>query len=141
MEDSQMKRVTNVLAGLGGGAAAGFTDAKFADKKPLGLSVGTLGGLAAAALGMSKFGGKYRGALLEAGVGALSYELGKKVYARTAKPAGTQGVAGLPNMWSYPSNIPGLDYSSRQAVGALPQGRIVTNAELQHSLSMLRRFG
>ncbi len=107
---------------IGGGALAGYVDAKFPDKGvTLGgsrLGMGTLiaaGGLAAGILG---FGGRFGKMAGDVGAGAAAFEVGKMVTNQTAASSAAlrSGVRG---------------------VGALPSGRRVSQRDIRQALREL----
>ncbi len=125
MDSSKTKKVTEFLACVAGGAAAGFVDTKFADKKVLGLAPGVVGGIAVAALGLSKMGGKFAGPLLAAGEGMLAGEAYRMTAERTAASVSGVGFLGR---------------RSRFALGAR-SGRAISQAELAAQMANLRARG
>lgn len=121
-------KAVSFLATLGGAGAAAYADNKYADKSVAGLTPGTLLGVAAAALGMSGFGGSQKGNLLSLGEGALAGEMYRVVTNKLvaqAAPA-TQGVAGR------------LSSSMRMQYGTVGARGPVTHAEALQNLNALR---
>lgn len=124
---ASLNEVLGLAADLAGGGAAGFLDTKFADRKVLGMTPGQALGVGLVGFALTPFAkGKAKTYALEVGGGALSYEVGKLAADRTAKA-----------MSSSSSTTQG----STAGVGALPRGsRVVSQAELQQSLDLIRRM-
>jgi hypothetical protein len=100
---------------VGGGAAAGFLDAKYADKTLWkgGPGYGTALAAGGLAIGILGIGGKYGHWAGDVGAGAAAFEVGKMVAQKTA-PATSSAVRG---------------------VGALPAGgRRVSQGDIRQAL-------
>lgn len=120
-------KAVGFLATLGGAGVAAYADSKYADKSVAGLTPGTLLGVAAAALGMSGFGGAQKAHLLSIGEGALAGEMYRVVTNKlAAQPAATQGVMGR------------LSPSMRIQYGTVGARGPVTHAEALQHLNALR---
>jgi len=86
----QMSAIVEGLKVVGGGAAAGFLDTKFSDKKVAGQGLGTVLAIAGVAAGLTL---KNRIAKhgLDVGWGAAAFEAGKLVQNRIVGVAGVRG--------------------------------------------------
>jgi len=107
---------------VAGGAAAGFADAKFPDKKIGPAGPGTILAVAGIAAGLT-LRGRMSSYALEIGKGAAAFEIGKMVANKTAgSVSGVRGVRGV-----------------RGVAGTLPQGRHpLTQEELNAVLANQR---
>jgi hypothetical protein len=133
----EMARVTAFLATVAGGGAAGYIDQKM-PRKIAGLSLGTVIGLAAAGVGMTKVAGAHREKVLALGEGMLAGEAYRIVSNRVnpgsvALPADSsqaaQGVRG----------VRGFGVGGVGAVGALPHpNAVMTDAMLQRAIANVR---
>lgn len=128
----EMGRVTELLATVAGGGAAGYLDQKYA-KKIGGLSVGTLAGLATAGLGMTRLSGKFSSKLLALGEGMLAGEAYRMASNRTAP-----GSVSLPqDTTAAAAGVRGL--RAVGGTGALPAPRrVMSDSELQSAIMSLR---
>jgi hypothetical protein len=107
---------------LGGGAAAGYLDAKYPDKTLWNGGPGYGVALAAGglALGILGVGGRYSKFAGELGAGAAAFEVGKMVAQRTGGSTSSAQIR-----------------SGVRGVGALPRGRAVSQAEIRQALREL----
>ena len=106
---------------VAGGAAAGFVDSKFPDKKVGPAGPGTILAIAGIAAGLT-LKGKMSAYALEIGKGAAAFEVGKIVANKTAGVSGVRGVRGV-----------------RGVAGTLPMGRHpLTQEELNAVLANQR---
>lgn len=112
-----MSKILETGIEIGGGAGAGYLDAKFPDKKIANQGLGTVlaaGGLLYGFLGK----GKLSKLALELGGGAAAFEVGKLVANKTA-PGSVSGVRGVR--------------------GALPRGtHVVTASEIRQAVAAAR---
>ena len=127
MDASKTKKVTDFLATVGGGAAAGFVDTKFADKQIAGLAPGVIAGVALSGVGLM-VKSKFAGPALAAGEGMLAYEAGRMTAERT-----TPSVTGVGFMRRLPQQ--------RAFQLGMSRGRAISQAELASQLAALRAQG
>lgn len=119
--------IIETLAESGGGALAGYLDARFPGKNLKGVNYGTLAALVGVGVGLSGIGGPTVAIYArEIGGGAAAFELGKIVGERTTKSLAKSGALQAPRVSG--------------AVGALPprRGEAVTARQLQESFNAMR---
>lgn len=92
---SRMSAIVELATEVGGGAAAGFLDTKFQDKKIAGQGLGTVLAVAGIAAGISGIGGRLSKHALRIGAGAAAFEAGKLVQNKTLGVSGVRGVRGF----------------------------------------------
>lgn len=127
-----MKAVSDFVAGVAGGGAAGFLDQKY-PKQVAGLTMGTVAGLATAAFGLSKYAGAHKGKILSFGEGMLAGEAYRIVSNKI-----TSGAVALPS--SSVAGVRGSLAGASRGVGALPpSSNVISREEILNSIEGLRR--
>jgi len=106
--ERKMEQALDLGAVVAGGAAAGYVDAKWGEKKMLGMGINLAVAATALAVGVLEWGGKASGPIGFTGAGILAAEARKFVYDRTSKGGETAGLVGAstprqlgPEMQSY----------------------------------------
>ena len=89
------ERVVNAVAVVGGGALAGFLDGKYADKKLMGMSLPTVVGLAASAIGIMGAAGNYSDPVGNLGYGMIGIEAYKYALKKSSGSGSVSGYGGL----------------------------------------------
>lgn len=122
------RTIIETVAEVGGGAAAGYLDTKYADKKVGGLNLGTVLAIVGVGVGVTGIGGKKISHYArEIGGGAAAFELGKLVAEKTAKSMSQSSGSSL-----------ALRSGRVAGVGALPSSsRVVNSQQFANSLASL----
>lgn len=108
---------------VGGGALAGFLDAKYPDKQIQGFGLGTVAAAAGLAVGILGFGGRWGRYAGDVGAGAAAFEVGKMVASKTS----ASSVAVTSSLRGRTSGV-----------GALPAGgRRVSQADIRQAMREL----
>jgi len=87
-----VEEAVNTVATVTGGAAAGFMDARWFDKRPLGLGLPLLTGGALTVVGLMGWAGKQSSLVGALGSGMLTAEAYKAVYSRSREGGATSGL-------------------------------------------------
>lgn len=87
-----VEEAINTVATVTGAAGAGYMDAKWFDKRPLGLGLPLLTGGMLTVVGLMQWAGKQSSLVGALGTGMLSAEAYKAVYSRSRQGGATAGI-------------------------------------------------